>query len=196
MRLIKIYLFFFLLIFLSGCGEQHTQENKNSQTYVSDIDLREDLDVLTSKMTEKDTIKVMANLTMEYWVRMDRLVITKSKDSIILQATIEEDTTFERKFEMLVRELPPVGIKTKDRHFENYFFSKLERTDSLKEKYNNWFYKIINQTDTLTFYTYGLGDRGGLVGEHFHFMQEYYPDKEEYKPIEVIEESEINENPG
>ncbi len=195
MKLINLLFPVLICSFLQGCGKQ-SQDKNNYQVYISDIELSEDLADLTYQMTEKDTIEVLANLTMEWWVRMEKMIITKSNDSIFIQATVKEDTTFELRYQMRVNEFSKVKMKTADRTFENYFLSKLERTDSGKGKNYNWFYKIINQTDTLIFYTYGLGDKGGLVGEHFQFMQEFYPDEEEYIPIKVIEESEINENPG
>jgi len=43
----------------------------------------------------------------------------------------------------------------------------------------------------LKFHTVGLGDKGGCVREYFEFMTNYYPnEKEEFKLIEVSEETE------
>lgn len=192
MKVINLFYFVLFFNFLQSCGNQ-PQDQEKSKSYVSDIEISEDLDVLTSEMTENDTIKILANLTMEWWVRLDELIISKKNESVFIQATIKEDTTMELKYEMRVNELPKVKIKTTDKYFENHFVSKLERVNSPQDPYAYaiWIYKIINQSDTLVFNTHGLGDRGGLIDDYFQFMQEFYPNQEEYKLIDVIEEPEL-----
>ena len=177
-------LIFLASIFLINCKSENKVENN-----ISELNLSENLSDFTSRMTEKDTVRITVNLTMEYWVRIDELILTKKNNELILQTTIKEDTTFERKFKMRENVLPELNFKNTDNEFERHFLTNFRRT-KIDSNEDNWIYRIINQKDTLKFRTVGLGDKGGCVREYFKFMDSYYPNKEEFKPIEVIEESE------
>ena len=74
--------------------------------------------------------------------------------------------------------------------FEQHFLTNFRRT-KIDPNGDNWIYRIINQNDTLKFYTVGLGDKGGCVRKYYEFMDNYYPNEKEFKPIEVIENEEI-----
>ncbi|TLP80480.1 hypothetical protein [Maribacter sp. ACAM166] len=161
---------------------------ESSKPYISELDLKTDLADFTTKMTKKDTIKIIANLTMEYWVRQDELELTKINDRIRLKTTIREDTTFELKFEMRTNDLPRITFQNKTFGFEKHFADQVERTKG-GDKYQ-WIYKIINQKDTLTFHTTDLGDKGLELQNYFKFMLGLYPDEKEFKPLEVIEKTE------
>ena len=161
-------------------------DNK-TEPYKSNLKLTENLSDFTDEMTEKDTVKIIAELNMEWWIRRDELTITKKNNEIRLQATIKEDTTFEMKYQMRTNELPRKVIKNTNNSFEKHFKNKIERT---KDKtVRQYIYKIIAPNDTLIFYTDGLGDKGGEVKDYYKFMNQYYPGNKEFQFPEVeIEE--------
>ena len=164
-------LIFLASIFLINCKSENKVENN-----ISELNLSENLSDFTSRMTEKDTVRITVNLTMEYWVRIDELILTKKNNELILQTTIKEDTTFERKFKMRENVLPELNFKNTDNEFERHFLTNFRRT-KIDSNEDNWIYRIINQKDTLKFRTVGLGDKGGCVREYFKFMDSYYPNK-------------------
>lgn len=158
-----------------------------SEPYKSDLHLPEDLSDFTSKMSERDTIKIVADLTMEWWVRRDEITITKKNDKVRLHTTIKEDTTFEMKYEMRINELPTVILNKPNNNFEKHFLNRLERTKDETER--QYIYKVMMPNDTLIFYIDGLGDKGGEVREYYEFMRNYYPNEKEFTFPEVeIEE--------
>ena len=157
--------------------------DKKSEPYKSDLKLTENLSDFTSKMTEKDTIKILVELNMEWWIRRDQLIITKRNDEIRLQATIKEDTTFQMKYEMRTNALPERTIANTNNSFEKHFANKIERTED--KTIRQYIYKIIAPNDTLIFYTDGLSDKGGEVREYYEFMNKYYPNEREFRFPEV-----------
>ena len=173
------FLHFVLIGFL--CTSCKT--DKKPEPYKSDLKLTENLSDFTDRMTEKDTVKIFAELNMEWWIRRDELTITKKNNEIRLQTTIKEDTTFEMKYEMRTNELPRKVIFNTDHSFEKHFTNRIERTrDTTTRQY---IYKIISPNDTLTFYTNGLSDKGRAVKEYYEFMQRFYPGEKEFKFPEV-----------
>ena len=161
--------------------------NCKTETHISELNLKENLSDFTTQMTENDTIKIYAELNMEWWVRRDELIITKKNSEIHLQTTVKEDTTFQMEYQMRINELPTVILKDTVNTFENHFVNKIQRT---KDKTNRqYIYKIMGLNDTLVFYTNGLGDKGGEVEDYYKFMNKYYPKNPEFEfPGVEIEE--------
>ncbi len=153
--------------------------DKKTEPYKSDLKLTENLTDFTTRMTEKDTVRILAELNMEWWIRLDELTITKKNNEIRLQATIKEDTTYEMKYQMRTNELPRKVIQNTDNSFEKHFKNKIERTND--KTVQQYIYKIIAPNDTLIFYTDGLGDKGGEVREYYKFMNQYYPGNKEFQ---------------
>lgn len=181
---LKFSLIILFSILLTNCKSE-----KKTEIYISELNLAENISDFTSRMTEKDTVRITANLTMEYWVRIDELILTKKNNELILQTAIKEDTTFERKYQMRKNTLAELKFRNADNEFEHHFLTNFRRT-KIESNGDNWIYRIINQKDTLKFHTVGLGDKGGCVRGYFEFMSNYYPNEMEFKPIEVIEETE------
>ena len=67
----------FSLIILASVFLLNCKSEKKAENYISEINLPENISDFTSRMTEKDTVRITANLTMEYWVRIDELILTK-----------------------------------------------------------------------------------------------------------------------
>ncbi len=173
----------FLLFTIIGFLYTSCKTDKKPEPYKSDLKLTENLSDFTDRITEKDTVKIFAELNMEWWIRRDELTITKKNNEIRLQTTIKEDTTFEMKYEMRTKELPRKVIYNTDHSFEKHFTNRIERTrDTTIRQY---IYKIISPNDTLTFYTDGLSDKGRAVKEYYEFMQRFYPGEKEFKFPEV-----------
>ena len=180
---LKFSLIILVSVLLTNCKSEKKTEN-----YISELNLTENLSDFTSKMTEKDTVQITANLTMEHWVRIDKLTLTKKNNELILQTIVKEDTTFESKYQFRKNTLAELIIENPNNEFEHHFLTNFERTKI--DSNGDWIYRIINQKDTLKFHTVGLGDKGGCVKEYFKFMDNYYPNEKEFKPIKVIEETE------
>ncbi len=180
---LKFSLIILVSVLLTNCKSE-----KKSDNYISELNLTENISDFTSKMTEKDTIRIRVNLSMEHGVRIDELILTKRKNKLNLQTTIKEDTTFMSKYEMRESTLAELNFENIDNEFEHHFLKNFRRTKI--DSSENWIYRIISQKDTLKFYTVGLGDKGGCVKEYFDFMGNYYPNKKEFIPIKVIEETE------
>ncbi|WP_452218917.1 hypothetical protein [Lacinutrix undariae] len=170
-------------VLLTNCKSE-----KKAESFISELNLNENISDFTSRMTEKDTVKITVNLTMEYWVRIDELILTKKNNELILKTTVKEDTTFERKYQMRKNILAELNLKNTENEFEKHFLANFRRTKI--NSIENWIYRIISQKDTLKFHTIGLGDKGGCVKEYYEFMSNYYPNEKEFKPIEIIEETE------
>ncbi|MCD8455250.1 hypothetical protein G1K75_12425 [Tenacibaculum finnmarkense] len=179
----------FSLIILFSVLLTNCKSEKKAESYISELNLTENIADFTSRMTEKDTVRITANLTMEYWVRIDELILTKKNNELVLQTTVKEDTTYELKYQMRKNTLAELNIENSNNEFEQHFQTNFKRTEI--DSNRGWIYRIINQKDTLKFHTVGLGDKGGCVRKYFEFMDNYYPNEKEFKPIEVIENEEM-----
>ncbi|AIZ42471.1 hypothetical protein M666_13340 [Cellulophaga baltica 18] len=165
-------------LFLVNCKTE-----RKTKKFQSDLNLKKNLADFTKQMNEKDTVKIFAELNMEWWIRRDELVITKKNNEIRLQATIKEDTTFQMKYQMRINKLPTVILKDTNNALEKHFVNKIGRT---KDKtIRQYIYKIMGPNDTLIFYTNGLGDKGGEVRDYYDLMNKYYPNNSEFKLPEV-----------
>lgn len=155
--------------------------DKKTEIYQSNLNLTENLSNFTTVMSEKDTIKIIAKLYMEWWMRVDTLTVTKKDNQIRLQTTIKEDTTFEMKYQWRTNRLETVTLKNTNNEFENHFALRINRTKVNQDR--GRIYEIIGPKDTLIFYTNGLGDKGGEVIEYYQFMRKYYPYEKDFVPI-------------
>ncbi|GAL82758.1 hypothetical protein JCM19274_2481 [Algibacter lectus] len=180
---LKFSLIILVSVLLTNCKSE-----KIAESYISELNLTENIADFTSRMTEKDTVRITANLTMEYWVRIDELILTKKNNELVLQTTVKEDTTYELKYQMRKNTLAELNIENSNYEFEQHFLTNFKRTEI--ESNGGWIYRIINQKDTLKFHTVGLGDKGGCVKEYFDFMDNYYPNEKEFIPIKIIEVNE------
>jgi hypothetical protein len=160
---------------------------KKTEQYVSALYLTENLSDFTNQMTKNDTIRIFAELNMEWWIRRDELLITKKNNKIQLQVTIKEDTTFERKFQMRTNKLSTINLKNLNNNFEQHFVNKIKRTEY--KPVRQYIYKIMAPNDTLTFYTRDLADKGKEIEDYFKFMSQYYPNEKEFISIEVKKEN-------
>ncbi|NJW52221.1 hypothetical protein [Salinimicrobium oceani] len=166
-------------VFLIICLFTSCKTVKNApDPYKSDLYLSENLTDFTSRMTDKDTVLIFAELNMEWWIRRDEIKVTKKDDQIRLDTTIKEDSTFEMKYEMRTKKLPQTVIQNVE-EFENHFENKIARTRDTSVR--QYIYKIISPNDTLTFYTNGLSDKGRAVNEYYKFMKQYYPEEKEFE---------------
>lgn len=181
---LNLRLIILVTVLLLNCKSE-----KKADNYISELKLAENISDFTSRMTEKDTVRITANLTMEYWVRIDELILTKKNNELILQTTVKEDTTFDRKFQMRKNTLAELNFENMDNEFEQHFLTNFRRT-KIDSNGDDWIYRIINQKDTLIYHTVGLGDKGGCVKKYFEFMSSYYSNEEEFIPNKVIEETE------
>ncbi len=100
------YLFVILAssILFTNCKTEKKTEIA-SEIYKSELNLKKDLADFTNKMIEKDTVRIIVNSTMEYWVRFDELELTKKENKILLSTTIKEDTTYQLKNQMRINKL-------------------------------------------------------------------------------------------
>ncbi len=173
-----------IFLLLTSCKTE-----KNNNQYISDLNLKENLSDFTNRMTAKDTVRIFAELNMEWWIRRDELLITKKNNQIQLQATIKEDTTFEMKFQMRTNKLPTIQMTNLNNEFEQHFVNKINLTEYHSGE--QYIYKIMAPNDTLIFYTIGLAEKGRDVKDYYELMIQFYPNEKEFIQIEMIEENEI-----
>lgn len=169
-EIVKFNFLFFLILFLfSSCKTDNKHEK-----YISKIDISKDLANFTSKLTEKDTIIIDVNLSMEYWIRLDKITILKKGNTLKMKTEVKKDTSYRLKYEFLTEELSERTIELNNKKIEDFFIKRIKRTVKTEDdKY--WIYRIINQEDTLKFYSKGLGDKGGEVHKYFDLMKNFYP---------------------
>ena len=134
---LKYSLIILATVLLTNCKSE-----KKAESHISELNLTENLSDFTSRMTEKDTVRINANLTMEHWVRIDELTLTKRNNKLILQTTIKEDTTFESEYQFRKNILSEITISNHNNDFEKHFWNEFKRTENDAE--SGWIYKIIN----------------------------------------------------
>ena len=180
-KITNILLYTFILILLINCKSELKPEKKVEQ-FISELNLTENLNIFTSKMTDKDTLKIIVNLTMENWIRVDELTITRLNDEIQLLTTEKRYSELENQKPILKKNFNLIILNNKNNEFEKHFYEQIDR---IKEgnKYQ-WIYKVISQKDTLTFHTTDLGDKGIQVEKYFEFMTKLYPNENDFKPLE------------
>jgi hypothetical protein len=171
-----------ILILLLNC-KRKVEPTVISQPYIPKFNLKTDLADFTTRMTEKDTINIIANLTMEDWIRQDLLVLSKKGNEIKLSTRCEETYIDFKKTEKWISDFKMVTVNNANGKFEKFFVDRIKRT---VEADPNWIYKIISNRDTLTFYSYGLSDKGGEIPKYYDFMSNLYPNEREFKGIEVL----------
>ena len=181
--ILKFSLIILISVLLTDCNPEKKAENYNSE-----LNLTKNLSDFTNVMNEKDTIKIIAELYMEWWIRVDTLTITRKNNQTLLQTTIKEDTTFEMKYQWRTNKIQPIVIENLNNEFEQYFAQKIERTKS--DSTSGRIYKILSPNDTLIFYTKGLGDKGGEIEKYYTFMRNYYPNEKDFVPIGIRIENE------
>jgi hypothetical protein len=74
---LNLRLIILVTVLLLNCKSE-----KKADNYISELKLVENILDFTSRMTKKDTVRITANLTMEYWVRIDELILTQKNNEL------------------------------------------------------------------------------------------------------------------
>ena len=155
----------------------------------SNFNLKKDYVELTNKMNEVDTIKVWMNLSQCTFQGIEKLTITRKKDSIKIQPEYAESMVVGTEF----KKSHPIIISANDEKWKfNEFLKRNENrlvSDSLK--YGQL--QITLNNEKLNFFTNGLGDSGKFLIDYCNTMKNIMPksDYHIYAGTEIIDETEL-----
>lgn len=163
----RIAKYMFVMVFLLFLNCKQTVKQEKIETEVAQENNSE------NKQVQKDGIvKYDFNLTMEWALRADKLIITK--DSIYgnvkqkVEGVDNEFTTTE-----LEKKIYLIGS------LEGLTKSNLHRT---KKKENALtLLNVIEENDTITFYSYNLADKSKFIREYFAVMKSIYPQSDNFE---------------
>ena len=178
---VKNFLLILFFIVFTNCSKK------------SDLNLKRDLSNFGQKMNLNDTVKINANLSMEWYARKDKLVFIKKNDSIIsLDTSVGTDTsdirTRKNPFSPNYRykKLKTIDINVRNNDFEIFFSDRIERTKYKSKRHD--IFTIIGPNDTLHFKTKNArSDVGKGAIAYEDLMSKFYPKEPEFKSIVIAE---------
>ncbi|WP_139170995.1 hypothetical protein [Lutibacter oricola] len=166
----RIILLGFLLIMISCQSKLAEKENE----FISDFDLKTDYLDFKIKMTEIDTIKIGMGVGSCMHQSAERLLITKQKDSIRIESSINEDLFNKKGFnkfkEIVIHENDTTW---KMGEFIEYYLAK--SNDSL-DSYP--IYTISKDSTKIKIYTRGIINRDNIVADYCIVMKKIFPESE------------------
>ncbi|MFI8380581.1 hypothetical protein [Leeuwenhoekiella sp. NPDC079379] len=166
------------LIYVSCKTERKTQLPK------SDFSLKKDYVELTNKLTELDTIKVWMNLSQCTYQGIEKLTITRKKDSIKIQPEFAESmivgTEFIKEKEIII------SVNDTIWKFNEFLKRNENRSQSDSLKYGRL--QITLNSEKLNFFTHGLGDSGKFLFDYCRTMKNIMPESDNHIfGVEIIE---------
>ena len=158
------------LIFISCKKERKIELPK------SNFSLIKNYTELTSKLNELDTIKVWMNLSQCTYQGIEKLTITRQKDSLKIQSEFSESMIIGAEF----KKKQPIIISVNDTNWKfNEFLKRNEsrlQSDSLK--YGRL--QIALNSEKLNFVTNGLGESGSFLIDYCNTMKNIMPENDDY----------------
>mgnify|MGYP003632135393 CR=1 FL=1 len=165
------------MLFVSCRTEEKPQLAK------SNFSIQNDYTELTNKITELDTIKIWVGLSQCLFQGVEKLTITREKDSLKVQPEFAESMVVGAKF----KKIKPVFISVNDTTWKFNEFLKRNKNrlnlDSLK--YGRL--QITYKKKRLNFMTDGLGDNAKFLIDYCKTMKNIMPDSDYhiYTGIEI-----------
>ncbi|MCF1192354.1 hypothetical protein LRR18_12235 [Mangrovimonas sp. AS39] len=160
----------------------------------SDFKLEDDYKELTNKITELDTIKIWADLSSCMWMTTEKIILTKSNDSLNIELKVVQMMDPE------ITELIRIHENDTSWNFNSFLKKNKDRLVKTEER-DEVNLKIKHNSDSLEFYTGNLGDLNSFIGSYYESMFKLKPNNNAYKflmgidfertpnPIEGIPES-------
>jgi hypothetical protein len=172
MRLLITTLLAFMIF--CSCGER-----KRNINYKSDFELKSDLLIFTTKMTQNDTIKIFVNASGCLSECYLEHIITKKNDSIFIQTEIEFvriDKGVKSLPKTLVENIPGDSL-----NFES-FFTYLNKKKESSYSTGSLILSVIVKNDKINFYSSDFVDRLQSLSYYEMIMRRIYPNEEFFKP--------------
>lgn len=140
----------------------------------SNFSLKKDYSELTTKITELDTIKVWMNLSQCMFEGIEKLTITRNKDSIKILPEFEDSGTAGSEF----KKSKEIIIHVNDTiwKFNNFLKRNENRLEFDSLKYGRL--QVILNNERLNYMTLGLGDSGEFLSDYCNTMKELMPESE------------------
>ena len=150
----------------------------------SDFSLKKDYAELTNKLTELDTINVWMNLSQCTYQGIEKLTITRKKNSIKIQPEFAESmivgTEFIKEKEIII------SVNDTIWKFNEFLKRNENRLQSDSLKYGRL--QITLNSEKLNFFTHGLGDSGKFLFDYCRTMKNIMPESDNHIfDVEIIE---------
>lgn len=136
----------------------------------SDFNLATDLTDFKKKMTDLDTIKVFFDHSVCTYEGYERILITKSSDSIKVRSEFKEMSNPEWNF-VFEKKLPETDTI--------WQFGKMVERNANRIKSQNDCRRILtveNKNDTISFFADGLVDLNHFLEDYYLTMRKIYPE--------------------
>jgi len=176
----KIKYLFIFFILLSNCKKVEKKSEPKNLTLQIKLNSLKENDLKNLIINEGDSINLNFNLTIEWNIREEKILLTKENNKIFIQGYIKEkteglDNDFDknklRKLEYITKN---DSLNLKELIKEN--MGRLDRKGN-----GQLLFKIYNKKDTLNFYSYNLADKSKFVKKYFKIMKKTYTSSEFYK---------------
>ena len=171
-----------LILTLVSCKREI---NEKTEKLESDFNLKKDYSQLTNKMTEMDTIKVWMDLSLCMNPGIEKLTITREKDSLKIQP--EFAVSMVEKLEFIKQKTIRISINDTVWKLNEFLKRNEKRVKSDSSKYGR--FQITHNAEKLNYFTDGLGDSAEFLIDYCATMKRLIPESEYhiYREIEEIE---------
>lgn len=160
-----------LILTLVSCKREI---NEKPEKFESDFNLKKDYSQLTNKMTEMDTIKVWMDLSLCMNPGIEKLTITREKDSLKIQP--EFAVSMVEKLEFIKQKTIRISIKDTVWKLNEFLKRNEKRVKSDSSKYGRL--QITHNAEKLNYFTDGLVDSGEFLIDYCDTMKRLIPESE------------------
>lgn len=153
----------------------------------SDFSLKQDYVQLTKKLGESDTVKIWMNLSQCTYQAIEKLIITREKDSLEIESQYTEDYSIDNDFKKA--EAVKVSINQTHWGFNEFLSRNNYRLNCVSSKYGRL--QIEVNGEKLNFFTEGLNDTGNFLRDYSSTMKNLMPKNDYYiyDEMEIVEET-------
>tara|TARA_B100001063_G_C16679966_1_gene511169 strand:- start:310 stop:840 length:531 start_codon:yes stop_codon:yes gene_type:complete len=162
-----------LLIFVFVCCKEDKRDRENINNRQSELKS----EYSQPKKQLNDTIILDLNLTMEWAVRKDSLILIKNKDSITINGLVKQ------KIEGVDKNYKISHLKPKNYYPEEDSTALESLINKYKKKTKNgdvYLLKRYKKNDTLILFSDNLKEKNDFIQEYFKIMRKIYPDSKLY----------------
>ena len=154
----------------------------------SKFSLKTDYVELTNKLTKSDTIKIWLNLSQCTYQGIERLTITRKKDSLKIQPEFANSMIARTVY----KKGKPIFISVNNTNwkFNEFLKRNSNRLQSDSLKYGRL--QITLKLEKLNFFTYGLGDSNKFLIVYCNTMKNLIPESDNYIYAGIGNERPIN----
>lgn len=156
------------------------KKNGNEREIINKADTKIKSGKIQTSGNKSDTIILDFNLTMEWAVRKDSIVLIKNEDSISIRGIVKQKIEGLDK-DFLITYLKPRNYSSK-KDLSNLELLIKKYSDK-KNKGDAYLLKAYKNNDTLILYSDNLTDKNNFIQEYFKIMRKIYPDSKVYNEL-------------